>query len=130
MGTNKQAHLQNRLLFDCELRSLVGHTILVAEEVTHLGEDWVRLVLSDGREIYMGHFRNCCEDLHLRDGGDELAGIVGGVIYSASKRENSPSATVQWTYYVFDTSKGSITLAWEGESVNYSTEVDVFELRP
>lgn len=87
------------------------------------------LHLTNKMVAYFRHYQDCCECVYLADVTGDLDDLLEAEIYDA--REDSErggehgDSTYTWTFYNIRTSKGTITLRFNGESNGYySEEVD------
>ena len=95
--------------------------------------DAILFVRQDGKRFILRHNQDCCEDVRLVDVTGDLQDLVDTPILVADER--SVDATTgerdgaeEWTFYVFRTLKGTVTLRWCGESNGYyGTGVDFTE---
>jgi hypothetical protein len=106
---------------------LAGATVLSAS-----GCDDVTITTDRGT-LHLQHEQDCCESVELIDGGDDLPGIVGGVIGEFREVNCDDDGmdkfadSFTWTLYTITTTKGDVTLRWCGESNGYYGEgVDVY----
>lgn len=109
------------------MKDIVGKTMKSVTRGDSPHEDeslWFETV--DGEKYMMRHDQNCCESVSIEDIAGDLDWLVGSPILSASERSEEPpnegwdSAT--WTFYVFETVKGSVTIRWFGSSNGYYSE--------
>lgn len=113
-------------------------TILRGKTLTAINYQDERLTLtcSDGKAYVMYHRQECCEQVVLVDGLDDLKALIGDPLMLVEEETNSeepkPSHYVEsftWTFYKFATIKGRATLRWLGESTGYYSErVDFAEV--
>lgn len=92
------------------------------------------ITLSDESEWVMYHEQDCCENVWLESGLEDLASLVGQkllLVESVSKVRYTEDALederVRWTYYKFATVKSSATLRWVGKSNGWYSEQVNFE---
>ena len=112
---------------------LVGRTLC---KVTADDEE-MRLYLSPDNYVRFYHEQDCCESVYIEDICGDLDDLVDAEILFAeevngetpvsdSKGYEPDSCT--WTFYRFQTTKGSVDVRWYGESNGYyseSVEVEV-----
>lgn len=88
--------------------------------------DSVRIVTDRG-ELIFEHDQDCCEQVALEDGWDELSAMVGERITSveAPSTDDAPvvdAESYSWTFYKIETNKSSATLRFLGCSNGYYAE--------
>ena len=137
-----------------DLEGLVFKTVEHAE----LGRgDELHFTTHDGQLYNMHHQQDCCENVYIDDIIGDLQDLINTPILSAREASDSdcteaqrdvmddeefvmhklitfdddPSGTEEsetWTFYLFRTIKGSVTLRWHGSSNGYYSErVDIFK---
>lgn len=87
--------------------------------------DSVIITLDNGAVITLGHEQNCCEEVELVDGLNELKALAGSellYIEITSEMRNND----EYSFVKVQTNKDSATLRWVGSSMNYTTEVSMF----
>ena len=88
-------------------------------------------------DVYeMYHNQDCCEDVYLEEGKEDLGKLLGEEILTAEVSTNCDGLNgihyekELWTYYKFTTSKGYIDLRWFGKSDGYyAVDVNIRQLR-
>lgn len=88
-------------------------------------------------DVYdMYHNQDCCEDVRLEEGKEDLDKLLGEEILTAEVSTNCDGINDTqygkelWTYYKFTTAKGYTDLRWLGESDgNYAVDVNITQLR-
>ncbi|MGL5803162.1 MAG: DUF7448 domain-containing protein [Cetobacterium sp.] len=110
------------------LDNLVGAKIL---DVDDSGYDLLKIVTDKGTMRFV-HYQNCCEDVSLFDGFDDLKAMIGEEIKFAEETNNGktddyePHDSYTWTFYKISTMWKDVTLRFIGESNGYySEEVDL-----
>lgn len=119
----------------------VGQRIIKVETQSNKSYDPDRVdriyFYCESGDVYeMYHNQDCCEDVRLEEGKEDLDKLLGEEILTAEVSTNdngldSVSYGKQlWTYYKFTTPKGYIDLRWFGESDgNYAVGVSIIQLR-
>jgi hypothetical protein len=118
---------------DIAVESLIGRIITnivkirdceVCGEVVAL-----HFTFADGGVVRMYHDQDCCEFVRLYDIAGDLDDLVGTPILKAeesSNRDDPPTMEADeswtWTFYLFATAKGHVTLRWLGTSNGYYSE--------
>jgi hypothetical protein len=121
-----------------EIEEIKDHKILfVSLTRDAFGQDNL-FIRTDKKFFCMRHSQDCCEEVHLIDGFDDLRGLVGSTIISLTKVTNKTDPIPEnvyandshlWTFYKIATLKGFATLRWFGSSNGYySEEVDFEEV--
>jgi len=90
---------------------------------------------SDGRILVFGHLQDCCENVDITNWSDaDGDAVIGAEFFGAEVRTELADAdcwTGTATFYELSTSKGALTLSFQGESNGYYSEsVDVALLEP
>jgi len=99
------------------------------------GDDLFVLRLTDGNIFRFYHIQDCCESVYLADIVGDLDDLLGAEILDAEETIDSGSngnyGSYTWTFYRIQTTKGHLTIRFNGESngyysesVNYSLEED------
>ena len=91
---------------------------------------------ADGRILVFGHIQDCCENVDITNWDDaDGQAVIGAMLLGAEKRTDTSSD--KWgdsctaTFYEISTSKGALTLSFQGSSNGYYSEsVDVVLLEP
>jgi hypothetical protein len=132
-----------------DLEGLVFRTV---EQVDCGNGDELHFTTLDGQLYSMFHDQDCCEDVHLDDIVGDLQDLINTPILSARESADSDMVDAQrsimdgedfvmhklstfdeqvtpqsndsetWTFYLFRTIKGSVTLRWHGSSNGYYSE--------
>jgi hypothetical protein len=128
------------------MQDLIGLTFV---KITSTDEE-VRFTTDDGDEYLMYHDQDCCENVELeevvgditdlldtpilfaRESSDENRDaaeqdLLDGEEYvmhklGSSLTEEDPYDSQTWTFYLFSTIKGSVTMRWYGSSNGYYSE--------
>jgi hypothetical protein len=101
------------------LSDLIGKTFT---KIENLGD---RLIFhtDSGIKYEMYHEQDCCEQVSLEDIAGDLDDLIGVPIVRAEEscKEDpaGPDSCSMWTFYLFATSKGYVTLRWYGHSNGY-----------
>lgn len=106
---------------------IIGKTIGAIEVIKDAPDhrqDHIKFAFSDGSVWTMTHDQDCCESVTLEDVNGDWEDLIGSPLLEASERsqniEKSDSTT--WTFYIFATNKGTVSLRWIGESNGYYSE--------
>ena len=106
---------------------IIGKTIGAIEVIKDAPDhrqDRIKFAFSDGSVWTMTHDQDCCESVTLEDVNGDWEDLIGSPLLEASERsqniEESDSTT--WTFYIFATNKGTISLRWIGNSNGYYSE--------
>lgn len=96
--------------------------------VTEAGD--ALLFVSDDIEIMLRHDQECCESVYIDDISGNLDDLIDSPILFAREAVNEDisdmSESCTWTFYIFATIKGYVTIRWIGGSNGYYSEsVDV-----
>lgn len=90
----------------------------------HVNEAVV-ITLENGAIISLGHKQNCCEEVTLADGLNELKDLAWSELQyieiTSEMREGDEHSFVK-----IQTNRDSANLRWVGYSMNYSTEVEMY----
>lgn len=96
-------------------------------------EDVLILKTKFGKIFHMLHLRECCEDVYLEDGLEDLKNLIGEEIlqaYETTNRGLNDEGTYTYTFYTLSTFYSSATLRWYGSSNGYySEEVYLFLIK-
>lgn len=111
--------------FDWKLPSAtITHVFVLEQRIA-------KLVLSDGRILALYHDQDCCEDVYIADGADELQTLVGEVLtgievvskpFSQEELNEHGEESATWTFMNVITNKDSVQLRWYGSSNGYYSE--------
>lgn len=95
----------------------------------------MRLYLSPDNYVRFYHEQDCCESVYIEDICGDLADLVDAEILFAEEVSGETPVSdsngyepdsCTWTFYRFQTTKGSVDVRWYGESNGYYSEsVDV-----
>ena len=88
-----------------------------------------------GNVFLMHHIQDCCESVYIEDICGDPKDLIGSIVLNAEEVSNyEPPKGIEdgaesftWTFYKLDTTKGSITIRWYGESNGYYSESVDFE---
>ena len=105
--------------------SVLNGLTLTAIEVAEDKES-ILFTTDSGRLFRMYHWQDCCEQVVLEDIIGSLEDLIGSPLLLAE--ENSASFDVDhdsctWTFYLFATTKGYVTLRWNGTSNGYYSKI-------
>jgi hypothetical protein len=91
---------------------------------------------TDGRVLVFGHWQDCCESVQLSNWDEADGAFLEGATFRGAEVRTTRRVT-EWgdsmtsTFYEVATSKGSLTLSFQGSSNGYYSEsVDVVLLEP
>lgn len=88
-------------------------------------QEAVIISLENNAIITLGHSRNCCEEVTLVDGLDELKELAWSELQyieiTSEMRDGDEHSFVK-----VQTNRDSANLRWVGNSMNYSTEVEMY----
>lgn len=87
--------------------------------------DEIRFIDTAGNVWTMNHNQDGCEAVWIEDICGDVADFVDAEVVSASvATSNNPNASDSgtWTFYQFRTTKGDVTIRWNGESNGYYSE--------
>lgn len=112
---------------------LLGKTFVkVVKTTNRYNQDELIFYLSDSSGYRFTHDQECCESVYIEDVCGELNDLVGSPILQAeevSQKGDSVNSedSETWTFYKFQTAKGSVTVRWIGSSNGYYSERVDFE---
>lgn len=112
------------------IEKLIGATV-VAVEGGVKGDDYLEVFFDNGWAYRQIHYLNCCERVEVEDINPSLETIVGGVLHSIVREDETKlEGNNEWTFYKIHTSKGSVDIRWVGDTdSHYSTSITE-EVRP
>lgn len=117
-----------------KIHELIGRRVWeYSDEET--GDDLFVLRLTDGNIFRFYHVQDCCESVYLADISGDPDDLLEAEILDAEESVDSGSSaeyeSYTWTFYRIQTTKGHLTIRFNGtsngyysESVNYSLEED------
>lgn len=114
-----------------KLSDLVGRRLYKVEQIR---DDELRFYATDDNYIILHHLQDCCESVHIEDVCGDLQDLEGCLITQAEAVDGETPAhfdpsreeSYTWTFYCFQSTKGSVTVRWFGSSNGYYSEgVDV-----
>jgi hypothetical protein len=113
------------------INNMVGQTIRAIGGGS-VGDDEMVFIAESGARFKFWHNQDCCENVRIEDVCGDLNDLIGSPLISASEidggTEDSSIDSSTWTFYVFGTAKGTVTVRWLGESNGYYSErVDYYE---
>ena len=100
---------------------------LVFTSVVGLEEQSEEVIFTSscGRKFKMYHQQDCCELVYVADVCGDTSDLVGARVISAEERtieSESDYGTMTATFYDIQTTSGSVTIRWNGESNGYYSE--------
>jgi hypothetical protein len=102
--------------------------------VTGLEVDSEQVVFTsaDGRKWRMWHTHDCCEWVRVKDVCGDASDLIDVPIMNAYCSESDGEypgggGTYTWTFYRISTIKGTVSIAWCGESNGHYSEAVYFE---
>lgn len=114
-----------------DISELIGKYVWQVDTET-TDPNLLALHLTNGMVAYFRHHQDCCESVYLADVTGDLDDLLEAEIFDA--REDSErggehgDSTYTWTFYNIRTSKGTITLRFNGESNGYYSESVDFDI--
>lgn len=110
---------------------LVGKTLLDVRGL-EAGSERVEFVCDDGTSYRMYHLQDCCESVLVEEVIGDVADLIETPVLAAEESSNHENRdeiddSCTWTFYRFQTAKGSLTLRWFGTSNGYYSESVDFE---
>lgn len=90
-------------------------------------DDQMTFTSVDGRKFVFEHRQDCCESVSIEDITGDISDLIGSPILVAEEVDNMDepecdSESYTWTFYRFETAKGSVTVRWLGVSNGYYAE--------
>ena len=75
-------------------------------------DDGMTFRLFDGRVFWLGHYQECCEDVHLEEVIGDVDDLVCAPIIKAVELTNrgEQEGDLLWTFYEVATIKGTVTI--------------------
>lgn len=116
------------LTYEGAMKAAIGCTITSFNntgDVINIGTDKGKIVLF--------HQQDCCENVYVEDIIGDPVDLIGGVISVFEERidqEDVEYGSQTWTFYEIRTTKGDITIRWNGSSNGYYSESVTVEFRP
>lgn len=111
-----------------DFKGLVFTSVVGLEEQS----EEVIFTSSCGRKFKMYHQQDCCESVYVSDVCGDTSDLVGAEAVSAEERvieHETDWGTMTATFYDIQTTSGSVTIRWNGESNGYYSEsVDIKEI--
>lgn len=118
------------------VNELVGKTVKSITGAT-IGSERIVFETESGESYVMYHSQDCCESVDIHDIFGEADDLIGAPILKAEEvvSNDTPADVAQdyapesqtWTFYRFQTIKGSVTIRWFGQSNGYYSESVYFE---
>ena len=111
-----------------DLKGLVFSNVYYDEE----NEKIVFTEKGTGKQIFMEHEQDCCEDVHVESIVGELSDLINSPITYSEQCESvtgeiPEEGTFTWTFYKMATIKGWVDIRWYGESNGYYSEEVYFD---
>lgn len=115
---------------------LLGKTI-VDIDGGKKGGSYITFKTSDGEKYEMYHQQDCCESVFIEDICGDINCLIGSPILKAEESINPEESNEldppdgsdysnTWTFYIFATIKGYVTIRWYGSSNGYYSESVTF----
>jgi len=115
--------------------SMIGLTM---ETVENFNDKQLLFMSACGKKFTFQHHQDCCERVYIESIDGDLSDLVGAPICCAEEVSNDGTdperqdcdddMVTQWTFYKFESPKGSVTVRWCGTSNGYySTRVSFNE---
>lgn len=106
-----------------EITELIGHTITKIEGLHKCSESLI-FHRDDGRMFEFWYEGDCCATCKIDDITGDIKGLIGIPLLIAESVTHSEMGCVSqtWTFYVFTTKKGTVTVRWHGASNEYYSE--------
>lgn len=102
------------------ITDLIGKTL---SEVTQNSDDSIIFKSLSGHEWKMYHQQDCCESVYIESVHGDLQDLVDAPIIRAEER-TFDIEDGQATFYEITSTKGGVTIRWNGFSEYYSVAVD------
>jgi len=130
------------------INTLQGKTLT---EVINNNDNEILFTTTEGKKYRMHHSQDCCESVSIDDINGDLNDLVGTPIVLAEERNSDDVSKEQqlrnliegdplppcnseedelWTFYEFQTIKGSVNIRWYGTSNGYYSISVSFEEVP
>lgn len=81
--------------------------------------------LDSGKMVTFFHEQDCCESVRVNDICGDIEDLIDTPILDAREESNGEDCEEghrTWTFYIFRTIKGSVTIIWRGYSNGYYSE--------
>jgi hypothetical protein len=116
-----------------DIQELVGKTFYHVYTITGGRSD---ILYFKGKEKFYKfyHYQDCCESVTIEDICGDLRDLEDTPIISVEESSNNKSNKKEcesetWTFYIFRTIKGTVSVRWYGNSNGYYSEsVDFTEI--
>lgn len=111
------------------ISDLIGKTIESVYLHDDGFDDYIKFVTSCDKVYKMLHFQDCCECVYISDICGDIKSLAGGLVVDASEESGDIESGCEsgtWTFYKIDTTKGFVTIRWNGESNGYYSEAVSF----
>jgi len=131
---------------DAKITDLIGQTLTKIEGGTPK-DIFMILTTAEGNVYVMEHYQDCCERVEIEELIGDLNDLLNSPLLDAREESNqqrpegfkhtytsngvvydSEPDSETWTFYKFQTIKGSVTVRWCGTSNGYYSErVDFYK---
>ena len=118
-----------------DIQELVGKTFNQVIKLKNKEEQDELHFISEGNSYKFYHKQDCCEGVKIEDICGYLRDLENTPIISVAETSNNERheeicESRTWTFYIFRTMKGTVTIRWYGESNGYYSErVDFEEIK-
>lgn len=102
---------------------------LTMETVENFNDESLVFKSTCGKTFTFQHHYDCCENVYIESVDGDLSDLVGEPICRAEEVDNDGDdperqdddgdMVTQWTFYKFESPKGSVTVRWCGTSNGY-----------
>jgi len=123
---------------DAKFEDLNGK--IITSIIGGVGDDEIKITLSDNSVYKMYHVQDCCEDVRVDDIVGDINDLLNSPVTMAEEitSNTNPEGIVieyqdsfTWTFYKLATIKGYVTIRWYGESNGYySEDVEFVKVEP
>jgi len=125
-------------MMDAKFEDLNGK--IITSIIGGVGDDEIKITLSDNSVYKMYHVQDCCEDVRVDDIVGDINDLLNSPVTMAEEitSNTNPEGIVieyqdsfTWTFYKLATIKGYVTIRWYGESNGYySEDVEFVKVEP
>lgn len=109
-----------------------GETVVKIDNLKEGGFD-VKFICASGKVFRMFHEQECCEDVEIEEIHGNVEDLIDSPIITAYRSLSEPPSCkkpenfrdfwnggyCRWTFFIFRTMKGTVTVRWYGESNGY-----------
>ena len=103
----------------------------ILSDIEVIGNEEIIFITDNGLRYRLYHEQICCETVGIAEIHGDLKDLIGSELVCVecreSNRETDYGSSSTWTFYVFSTIKGYVTIRWVGESNGYYSESVDFE---